>query len=168
MGPDGIVYPGTCRPDATPKKRPTPRPDGALRLDMRRAINRTGDVAFRGTGETGERTIATKAAQLVDGIGDVVLQRRDFGTSYHLAVVVDDAAQGVTLVTRGADLLEATPIHVLLQRLLGLPTPDYHHHRLIRDETGRRLAKRDDARAIARYREDGATPQDIRRMVGLD
>ena len=89
------------------------------------------------------------------------------GTSYHLAVVVDDAAQGVSHVVRGQDLFEATKIHVLLQRLLGLPTPIYHHHRLIRDDTGKRLAKRDDARAIATFRAEGATPADIRRMVGL-
>jgi glutamyl-Q tRNA(Asp) synthetase len=82
-------------------------------------------------------------------------------------VVVDDAAQGVTLVTRGADLFAATAIHVLLQRLLGLPTPAYHHHRLIRDDAGTRLAKRDDARALATYRAEGATPADIRRLVGL-
>jgi glutamyl-Q tRNA(Asp) synthetase len=89
------------------------------------------------------------------------------GTSYHLAVVTDDAAQGVSHVVRGADLAEATIIHVVLQRLLGLPSPIYHHHRLIRDDQGKRLAKRDDARAIATYRAAGATPQDIRRMVGL-
>jgi len=89
------------------------------------------------------------------------------GTSYHLSVVLDDAFQNITHVVRGADLFEATQIHVVLQHLLDLPTPVYHHHRLIRDETGKRLAKRDDARAISRYREDGATPADIRRMVGL-
>ena len=88
-------------------------------------------------------------------------------TSYHLSVTVDDAAQGVTHVVRGQDLFEATKIHVLLQQLLGLPLPLYHHHRLIRDDAGKRLAKRDDARAIATYRAEGATPQDIRRMVGL-
>ncbi|EYD73500.1 glutamyl-Q-tRNA synthetase [Rubellimicrobium mesophilum DSM 19309] len=104
---------------------------------------------------------------MVREVGDVVLARRDFGTSYHLSVVVDDAAQGITVVTRGEDLAEATPIHVLLQSLLGLPTPTYHHHRLVRDETGRRLAKREDAKAIRRFREEGAMPQDIRRMVGL-
>ncbi|HHX89211.1 MAG TPA: tRNA glutamyl-Q(34) synthetase GluQRS, partial [Paracoccus sp.] len=82
-------------------------------------------------------------------------------------VVVDDAAQGVTLVTRGADLFDATPIHALLQALLGLPTPHYHHHRLIRDTQGKRLAKRDDARALQRYRAEGATPADIRSMLGL-
>jgi glutamyl-Q tRNA(Asp) synthetase len=89
------------------------------------------------------------------------------GTSYHLSVVVDDAAQAVTHVVRGLDLFEATKIHVVLQALLGLPTPVYHHHRLIRDEAGKRLAKRDDARAISKYRNEGKTPEDIRCMVGL-
>jgi glutamyl-Q tRNA(Asp) synthetase len=100
-------------------------------------------------------------------VGDVILARRDIGTSYHLAVTVDDAAQGITHVVRGEDLAPATEIHVLLQRLLGLPTPAYHHHRLIRDAAGKRLAKRDDARALSQVRADGATPADIRRMVGL-
>ena len=100
-------------------------------------------------------------------IGDVVLARRDFGTSYHLSVVLDDAAQGISHVVRGADLFDATPIHVLLQRLLGLPVPVYHHHRLIRDAGGKRLAKRDDARALRKFREDGLRPEDIRAMVGL-
>jgi glutamyl-Q tRNA(Asp) synthetase len=89
------------------------------------------------------------------------------GTSYHLAVVVDDATQGITMVTRGKDLFDSTYIHVLLQKLLNLPTLQYHHHRLIRDDAGKRLAKRDDARAIRHYRDDGATPQDIRRLVGF-
>ena len=89
------------------------------------------------------------------------------GTSYHLAVVVDDAQQGITKVTRGKDLLDSTWIHVLLQRLLGLPTPIFHHHRLIRDDAGKRLAKRDDARAIRHYREDGASPEDLRRLLNL-
>jgi len=95
------------------------------------------------------------------------LARRDMGTSYHLSVVLDDAAQGITHVVRGADLSEATRIHALLHALLGLPTPIYHHHRLIRDENGKRLAKRDDARALQKYRSEGATPADIRAMVGL-
>ena len=103
----------------------------------------------------------------IQAIGDVALARRGLGASYHLAVVLDDADQAVTHVIRGADLAPATPIHVLLQRLLGLPTPIYHHHRLIRDETGRRLAKRDDARAIAAYRAEGRTPADLRAMVRL-
>lgn len=81
--------------------------------------------------------------------------------------MVDDAAQGITLVTRGKDLLDSTHIHVLLQRLLDLPVPRYHHHRLIRDAAGKRLAKRDDARALRLYRAEGATPADIRRILGL-
>ena len=97
----------------------------------------------------------------------MVLARRDMGTSYHLAVVLDDATQKITHVTRGYDLFDATQIHVMLQQILGLPTPLYHHHRLIRDEMGKRLAKRDDARAISTYRADGITPAKIRQMIGL-
>ena len=96
-----------------------------------------------------------------------MLARRDMGTSYHLAVVIDDAAQDVTLVTRGQDLFDATQIHVLLQHLLGVPVPVYHHHRLIRDGSGKRLAKRDDARAISTYRAEGLGPQQIRKMIGV-
>lgn len=167
LGPDGIVYPGTCRPDAPPADS-RPR-DCALRLDMARAMDCLGPVSFTETGsgpegQSGQVTLTPESACAT--IGDVVIARRDFGTSYHLSVVVDDAAQSITHVTRGHDLFSATPIHVLLQRLLGLPTPVYHHHRLIRDDTGKRLAKRDDARAIATFRADGASPQDIRRMVG--
>ena len=91
----------------------------------------------------------------------MVLARRDIGTAYHLAVVVDDAHQGVTHVVRGADLWEATPLHRLLQALLGLPEPVWHHHRLVRDEAGRRLAKRDDARAIATLRRAGLGPDAV-------
>jgi glutamyl-Q tRNA(Asp) synthetase len=105
--------------------------------------------------------------QMQHDVGDIVLARRDMGTSYHLSVVLDDAAQGITHVIRGEDLFEATKIHVTLQNLLELSTPRYCHHRLIRDESGKRLAKRDDARAIAKYRQDGASPADIRAMVGL-
>ena len=83
-------------------------------------------------------------------------------------MVVDDAEQGVSHVVRGMDLFAVTPLHRLLQALLGLPVPVWHHHRLIRDAAGRRLAKRDDARSIARFRAEGASPADIRRMVGLD
>jgi glutamyl-Q tRNA(Asp) synthetase len=165
FGPDGLIYPGTCRD--RPGRGERPLPDGALRLDMGRAGI---GAAFTETGtgpegQTGE--IIATADDLRAGVGDVVLARRDMGAAYHLAVVVDDAAQGITHVTRGEDLFEATKIHVVLQRLLGLPTPIYHHHRLIRDEAGKRLAKRDDARALRTYRAEGATPADIRRMVGL-
>ena len=140
-------------------------------MDAAVAVLRARDeFSFPETGhgpqeETGQ--VAFSPAEAIQYLGDVVLARRGLGTSYHLAVVLDDAAQGITHVVRGQDLFEATKIHVVLQRLLGLPTPTYHHHRLVRDETGRRLAKREDAKAIRRFREDGATPEDIRRMVGL-
>ena len=111
-----------------------------------------------GPNHTGIHQISEE--RLLHSIGDIVLARRDIKTaSYHLAVVVDDAAQGITHVIRGEDLFEATFIHRLLQTLLGLPTPRYHHHTLIRDEDGQRLAKRDDARAIAKYRADGFQPR---------
>ena len=164
-GPDGLIYPGTCR--GKPRTPQAPLPDGtALRLDLAAALDRIGGPI--GYAETGlPQPPDQDAASLVAAVGDVVLSRRDFPGSYHLSVVLDDAAQGVTHVTRGADLADATWIHVILQRLLGLETPVYHHHRLIRDEAGKRLAKRDDARALARFRDDGASPADIRAMVGL-
>lgn len=164
-GPDGPVYPGTCRGLAL-----GPAPNRAVRLDMARAVAQIGALSFRETGagpegQQGEIPLCPEA--LVEGTGDVVLARRDGMPAYHLAVVVDDAYQGVTRITRGEDLFSATAIHRLLQALLDLPVPEYHHHRLIRDEAGKRLAKRDDARAIATLRAEGATPTDIRRLVGL-
>ena len=161
VGPDGVVYPGTCRPGP----RTGPRPDGALRLDMSMAVGRVGGVSFRELSES--RDVATTGDALIGGVGDVVLARAGMGTSYHLSVVVDDAEQGVTHVVRGRDLYDATAIHLVLQRLLALPTPIYLHHGLVRDAGGRRLAKRHDARAVAAYRAAGATPHDVRRMVGL-
>jgi glutamyl-Q tRNA(Asp) synthetase len=159
-GPDGLIYPGTCRP-ANPPDGPLPT-ECALRLDMARALDRL-DTPLRYR----EKDHVIRPRDMIHAVGDVVLARRDMGASYHLAVVLDDADQAITHVIRGEDLQDATQIHVLLQCLLDLPTPAYHHHRLIRDETGRRLAKRDDAHAIATYRADGATPRDIRAMVGL-
>lgn len=164
-GPDGPVYPGICR------GRPMSEagPDDAIRLDAGRALALLGasELCFRDENISPGILHRLAAADFVAGIGDVVLARRGMGTSYHLAVVIDDAAQGITLVTRGKDLFDATWIHVLLQRLLDLPTPRYHHHRLIRDAEGRRLAKRDDARALALYRAEGLDPAAIRQMVGL-
>ncbi|WP_353472450.1 tRNA glutamyl-Q(34) synthetase GluQRS [Salipiger sp. H15] len=171
-GPDGLVYPGTCRDLRAPGYGRAPRPRGeALRLNMARALEIAGtDLWFEETGagpagDTGR--IALSPEQLLHQVGDVVLSRRDFPGSYHLSVVLDDAAQEISHVVRGRDLFDATAIHVVLQRVMGLPTPVYHHHALIRDAEGKRLAKRDDARAIATYRAEGATPGDIRRMVGL-
>lgn len=100
-------------------------------------------------------------------LGDAVLARKDFPASYHLACVHDDALQGVTHVIRGEDLRDSAHLHVVLQKLLGLPTPRYVHHRLIVDENGKRLAKRDDARSLAALRDAGATKEDVRRLVGL-
>ena len=100
-------------------------------------------------------------------LGDVVLARKDIATSYHLAVVVDDALQGITLVTRGEDLVESTHVHRLLQELLGLPVPDWWHHRLIVDNDGKRLAKRDDAHTLRALREAGATADIVRRRLDL-
>lgn len=148
LGPDGVVYPGTCR-NLVARCGPVPTAV-ALRLDMSQVCSFAGVSAER-----------------VKTAGDIIISRRDMGTSYHLSVVIDDAAQGVTDVVRGKDLEDATPIHIMLQKLLGLPTPIYHHHKLIRDENGKRLAKRDDARALSKYRAEGATPNDIRRLVGL-
>jgi len=165
-GPDGLIYPGTCRPDAPPTG---PMPDTPLRLDMRLALAAAGTpVAFTETGAGPEgETGPIEPADMITSVGDVALARPGMGASYHLSIVCDDAEQQITHVIRGQDLFSATQIHVLLQRLLDLPTPVYHHHRLIRDDTGKRLAKRDDARAIATYRDEGKTPADIRAMVGL-
>ncbi len=164
LGPDGLVYPGTCRGRSD-------APEGAaIRLDTTRALAALDAphlLTFDEAGPKHQGSHALDPAQLTEQVGDIVLARPGLGTSYHLAVAVDDAAQRITEVVRGEDLFAATQIHRLLQALLDLPTPTYHHHRLIRDTAGKRLAKRDDARAIRTYRDDGATPQDIRRMVGL-
>ncbi len=187
VGPDGLIYPGTCRgrmswEQTFPESHPRPRNE-TLRLlvsqtcfgpyEHRIDSPEGGWHSYTGYRETGigpkrkRGLIEFSPEEIKEQVGDFVVARRDMGTSYHLSVVVDDADQGVTHVVRGEDLSEATRIHVLLQRLLRLPTPTYHHHRLIRDDQGKRLAKRDDARALSKYRAEGATPADIRRMVGL-
>ncbi|MEM8699103.1 MAG: tRNA glutamyl-Q(34) synthetase GluQRS [Pseudomonadota bacterium] len=168
VGPDGMIYPGTCRLAGH-----APGPGTALRLDIRAAVAHLGgaralpNLSFREIGLSEPLTQRLSAAALIEGAGDIVLSRRDGAAAYHLAVVVDDAHQGVTHVTRGEDLLPATPIHRLLQALLDLPVPIYRHHRLIRDAQGKRLAKRDDARSLAALREAGETAQSIRAMLDL-
>lgn len=164
VGPDGIVYPGTCRGRLMSGRQES----DALRLDIARAVAEVGDLSFEETGplHPGRHWIDRQA--LVTGTGDIVLGRRLTGlVAYHLAVAWDDARQGVTEVVRGEDLFSATPVQVLLQALLGLETPRYHHHRLIRDERGRRLAKRDDARGVSTYRAAGLSPEDIKAKIGL-
>lgn len=173
-GPDGVIYPGTCRNKTALDRDATLPQDVALRLNMRKALttlDQTRPMTFveTGAGPNGDTgSIALSRDFLINCVGDIVLSRRDLGTSYHLSVVLDDAAQGITDVVRGNDLFEATKIHVVLQRLLNLPTPTYHHHALIRDAQGKRLAKRDDARAISLYRSEGVMPEEIRKWVGLD
>ncbi len=160
-GPDGPVYPGICR-RLTMAERDARIAAGvgfAVRLDVGRAVERTGTLAWtdRGLGRQEARP---------DLLGDVVLARKDSPTSYHLAVTVDDAIQGVTLVTRGVDLLEATHIHRLLQALLDLPVPEWQHHALLTDATGRRYAKRDRARTLAAMREAGMRPAEVLALAG--
>jgi len=134
----------------------------ALRLDTEAALLRTRPLGWHETGNGNEEIQA-----LPEQWGDVVLARKDTPTSYHLSVVVDDALQGITHVVRGRDLFAATSIHRLLQVLLDLPSPTYHHHRLVLDAQGRKLAKSTGATSLRRLREGGAEPADIRRMVGL-
>ncbi len=163
-GVEFAVYPGTCRGRAMA----TRRPGDALRLDLAAALREVGSATFTETGPAhhGQHRIDPEAASRE--IGDVVLSRKGENiVAYFLASAFDDADQGITHVIRGEDLFAFTPVQVILQRLLDLPTPVYHHHRLIRDDQGKRLAKRDDARALAKYRAESATPQDIRRLVGL-
>ncbi|NEX45379.1 tRNA glutamyl-Q(34) synthetase GluQRS [Pseudotabrizicola algicola] len=158
------TYPGTCRSRTMASRKP----GDALRLNLAAALEQIGTARFVETGPTHAGTHNINPALAQAQIGDVVLSRKGENiVAYFLASALDDADHGITHVVRGEDLFDFTPVQVILQGLLGLPTPTYHHHRLIRDETGKRLAKRDDARALSKYRAEGATPQDIRRMVGL-
>jgi glutamyl-Q tRNA(Asp) synthetase len=161
QGPDGPLYPGTCRSrsQAERAERLAAGQAYALRLDVAAATAHIGKPLL-----WHDRGHGTHIAR-PELFGDVVLARKETPTSYHLAVVVDDALQGVTLVTRGEDLLPATHLHRLLQQLLALPVPEWHHHRLILDDQGRRLAKRDDARSLRSLREAGWTPEQVQQAV---
>ncbi|HEV2562141.1 MAG TPA: tRNA glutamyl-Q(34) synthetase GluQRS [Rhizomicrobium sp.] len=159
-GPEGPLYPGTCRKlsDDVRKARIAAGDSYALRLDVHAAAERAGKLMF----EEKDR-----GAIEVDPLlfGDVVLARKEIPASYHLAVVVDDAFQGVTLVTRGNDLFAATHVQRLLQNLLRLPAPAYAHHRLILDEHGKKFSKRDSAVTLRSLRESGVTPEEIRERL---
>lgn len=161
-GPDGSLYPGTCRNLPTDKiaQRMAEGAAYALRLDTAKAQALTGELYFD---EERQGTLTARPEQL----GDVVLARREIPCSYHLCVTVDDALQGVTLVSRGEDLLPATHIHRLLQALLDLPTPTYAHHPLLTDAKGARLAKRTESPSIRALRDNGATPSEIRILAGF-
>jgi glutamyl-Q tRNA(Asp) synthetase len=167
-GPDGPVYPGLCRSldDKERTRRIADRAPYALRLDAAKAAREAGSLFFEehGSGPNGETgRIAVEPLKF----GDVVLARKDTPAAYHLAVVVDDAFQGVTLVTRGNDLFAASHVQRLLQALLGLPAPAYAHHRLILDEQGKKFSKRDRAVTLRALRESGVTPKEIRARLDL-
>lgn len=161
QGEAAPVYPGTCR-HRSQEERTRRMAEGqpwAWRLDATLAMAVTGPLSWQ------DAPAGPQQADL-SALGDVVLARKDVAASYHLSVTVDDAAQGVTLVTRGEDLFDATHVHRVLQALLGLPVPQWHHHRLICDESGKRLAKRDAARSLASLRASGLSPADVRRLLG--
>lgn len=163
MGPDGpaVTETDALMPAAERARREAAGEPYALRLRMAEAVRRTGPLTWR------DRTHGEQAAR-PELFGDVVLARKDAATSYHLAVTVDDALQGVTLVTRGEDLFQATHVHRVLQALLDLPVPGYAHHPLLVDpETGRRFAKRDRSLTLRALRESGVTAAEVRARVGF-
>ncbi len=172
--PDGApLYPGDAK-SLSPAERARRIGAGepyALRLDVAAALARTGPLTWceTGQGPAGETGVIAAGPSANPAIwGDVVLARKDSPASYHLAVTVDDAAQGVTDVVRGQDLFHATSVHRLLQALLGLPEPRYRHHRLILDADGRKLSKSTKATGLRELRAQGLTLAEIRRRVGLD
>jgi glutamyl-Q tRNA(Asp) synthetase len=160
-GPDGPLYPGTCRHlSETERAERLAQGPANWRLDTAAAEVLMGPLAWH------DRTRGQMLAQARD-FGDVVIARKDVPTSYHLSVTVDDALQGVTLVTRGEDLAPATGVHRLLQALLNYPTPDYEHHALLTDAEGKRFAKRDKSVTLRALHESGKTREEVREMVGF-
>lgn len=156
QGPEGPHYPGRCRhlDDSERRRRLDSGRVPAWRLDAGSARHRIGPLTFHDL-------VHGSIEVMPDLLGDVILARKDIGTSYHLAVVVDDAFQGISHVTRGDDLLSSTHVHRVLQSLLGLSEPTYLHHPLVCDERGQRLAKRDDALSIRALRARGLTPGEV-------
>lgn len=156
----GVLYPGTCR--HLRKEQQQARIDKgesfAYRIDAGKAMQRVGGSHFHDY-RFGKQSVD------MEPLGDMVIARKDGLISYHLAVICDDADEDIELVTRGEDLLALTSLHVVLQRLLGFETPAYLHHHLVTDEEGRRLAKRDDARAVRSYREQGMSREEFWRML---
>ncbi|MBY6015464.1 tRNA glutamyl-Q(34) synthetase GluQRS [Qipengyuania gaetbuli] len=149
LGPEGAIYPGTCKGQNFDPGKPV-----SLRLDVDKALARVGEVIWED--ETNGVMVADPRV-----FGDVVLVRKDAPASYHLAATLDDAADGVTLVTRGQDLFAMTHIHRVLQELLGLPVPEYHHHPILLDETGQKLAKRRNSPSLAQRRKDGEDGREL-------
>lgn len=163
QGPDGPLYPGTCRHLSAQERRDriAAGVEHCLRLDAAKAAKEAGPYGF--TDETRGRI---EGEPLL--FGDVVIARKDTPTSYHLSVTHDDHLQGITLVTRGEDLLPSTHVHVLLQKLLGYETPLYAHHRLLVAPDGKRLAKRDKSLTIRSMRESGKTPEEVCSLLPKD
>lgn len=158
-GEEGVPYPGTCRVLSWAQRETLAQTRPAVwRLNMAEALKQTGSLRWH---DRGRGCVEANPLRF----GDVVLARKDVATSYHLSVTVDDALQGVTLVTRGEDLAGVTDIHVLLQKLLDLPTPDYHHHSLLLDETGKRFAKRDKAMTLRAMRDSGLSAEAVKAMA---
>jgi glutamyl-Q tRNA(Asp) synthetase len=167
--PDGVpLYPGRARkmPAAERERRLRDGEPYALRLAMDAAVARAGVLTWTETG-AGPQTQSGLVAAVPQMWGDVIIARKEVPTSYHLAVAVDDALQGLTEVVRGQDLFFSTSIHRLLQAMLGLPEPIYHHHKLIVDAAGQKLSKSNAATSLRELRAAGASPADVRRMVGL-
>jgi glutamyl-Q tRNA(Asp) synthetase len=168
--PDGApLYPGAARQMVAGERsaRIARGAPYAIRLDMERAIEWAGPLYWPETGRGPAGEQGTVVAE-PSAWGDVIVGRKETPTSYHLSVVVDDALQGVTQVVRGQDLFWSTSVHRLLQALLGLAPPSYHHHRLILDADGRKLSKSTQATGLRELRAQGVKPADVRRMVGLD
>jgi glutamyl-Q tRNA(Asp) synthetase len=162
-GPEGALYPGMCRSlsDDERQSRIARGDSFAMRLNLNRALAEA-DASL----EWIDQARGPQRAR-PELLGDAVLVRKDIGCSYHLAVVVDDALQQVTRITRGEDLFEATHIQRLLQALLGLPTPEYHHHPIICDSDGKRLAKRNEAETLSSLRTRGVSARDVRKRLGF-
>jgi glutamyl-Q tRNA(Asp) synthetase len=167
-GPEGPLYPGTCRTLAPEERAARVKSEPyAVRLDLAKAQRHLGRPLYfdeRGRGPDGGRGLRRAAPHL---LGDVVLARKELPASYHLAVMVDDALQDISLVTRGEDLYHATHIQRVLRELLGLRAPAYAHHRLIVDEAGKKFSKRNQAVSLRALRAGGVTPADIRKRLGL-
>lgn len=164
-GAEGLVYPGTCR------HRPIDdaQPGDAVRLNISAALQQLDQpITFTELSSGASIRHDIDPDHLLTDIGDTVLIRKNTGDpAYHLACVHDDALQGISHVVRGMDLWAQTPLQVLLQNIMRWPTPQYHHHPLITDDNGKRLAKIDKSKALSKYRAEGATPDDIRRLIGI-
>jgi glutamyl-Q tRNA(Asp) synthetase len=161
VGDDTVIYHGTCRHLSSTERteKLAQNKTANWRLDVAAALRVTGSLFWH------DNMLGSVKAQ-PEMFGDIVLARKDVPTSYHLSVTVDDYLQGITLVTRGEDLLASTHIHRLLQELLGYDVPEYGHHALLTDASGRRYAKRDKSVTLRHLREQGSTPQDLSKMIG--